>query len=92
MKIGFKPKSYNDVICFDIADKEKDQFIEDLFNAISVKSESDLDFVVTVIGKKEDKTPKEDYYQIVADELNMPREEVKKAILNLQYQGGNKTE
>jgi len=55
MKIGFKPKSYNDVICFDIADKEKDQFIDDIFNSISVSSEGELDFVVTVTGKKPEK-------------------------------------
>jgi len=52
MKIGFKPKSYNDVICFEIPDKEDEQFIDDIFNSISVSSEGELDFVVTVTGKK----------------------------------------
>jgi len=54
MKIGFKPKSYNDIICFDINDEyvDKDQFMSAIFNSISVNSEGELDFVVTVTGKK----------------------------------------
>jgi len=92
MKIGVKPKSYTDVICFDIPDKENAQFIDDIFNSISVSSEEELDFVVTVTGKKKDKIVNKDFYQIVADELNITREEAKKAILNLQYKGENKTE
>jgi hypothetical protein len=58
MKIGFKPKSYNDVVCFEIDDEyvDKDQFMSALFNNISSESESDLDFVVTVSSKKTNQT------------------------------------
>ena len=54
MKIGFKPKSYNDVVCFDLGDDgiNADDFITALFSTISSDSESDLDFVVTVSKKK----------------------------------------
>jgi len=58
MKIGFKPKSYNDVVCFEIDDEyvDKDQFMSELFSAISSESESDLDFIVTVSKKKINQT------------------------------------
>ena len=93
MKIGFKAKSYNDVVYFDLGDDgiNADYFITALFSNISAESESDLDFVVTVSKKKEVEEFKEDFYQIVADELNITREEAKLAILKLQYKGENKT-
>jgi len=94
MKIGFKPKTYNDVVCFNVVDDviNADQFITALFSAISAESENNLDFVVTVNSKKEAEKVKEDFYQIVADELNITREEAKKSILNIHYKGEDKTE
>ena len=58
MKIGFKPKSYNDVICFNVDENaiNADQFIIALFRDLSSESESDLDFVVTVSSKKINQT------------------------------------
>jgi len=66
MKIGFKPKSYNDVICFEMDDEhiDKDRFMSEIFSFISLSSEEELDFVVTVTGKK----PNEDEYVIPKDE------------------------
>jgi len=52
MKIGFKPKSYNDVICFEVDDEEKDSIIDGLFHTISASPEYELDFVVTITSKK----------------------------------------
>jgi len=58
MKIGFKPKTYNDVICFDIDEDaiNADEFIIALFRDVLSESESDLDFVVTVSKKKLNQT------------------------------------
>jgi len=58
MRIGFKPKTYNDVVCFDLGDDgiKADDFITALFSTISSEAESDLDFVVTVSIKKTNQT------------------------------------
>lgn len=53
MKIGFKPKSYPDIICFEIDDNHKDpeRFINELLSSASSRPENDLDLVVTVKSK-----------------------------------------
>jgi len=53
MKIGFKPKSYPDVVCFEIPDdyKEKEWLINEVLSLVSARPENDLDLVVTVKSK-----------------------------------------
>lgn len=53
MKIGFKPKSYNDVICFDIkaSYEDRQQFMDDLLTFVSADNEDAIDFLITVKSK-----------------------------------------
>lgn len=57
MKIAFKPKSYNDVIYFDLTHVvNEDTFINNLINSARIGGEDEVDLIIQP-NKKENQTP-----------------------------------